>query len=200
MKEELSLRPGPITISRVMKFKESLQIYLGKLLEHMEVQDSIKAQEIIHTQLVELQHYVEMEELVNLAMKVERQQKQKNSVRSSSNSSNNWTSNWSKFVENKKGLNLGSKEKVEEVDKGKGRVHQYKKISGVNLNVKEESLEQRENIFHPKCLVSGKLCSMIIDGASCTNIANAYMVEKLELKCEKHPNPMQAGHLLLGRP
>ncbi|KAF7807378.1 uncharacterized protein G2W53_039539 [Senna tora] len=51
MKEELSLPPGPITRSRAKKFKESLQIYVGKLLEHMEDQDSIKAQEIIHTQL-----------------------------------------------------------------------------------------------------------------------------------------------------
>ncbi|KAF7835029.1 uncharacterized protein G2W53_009888 [Senna tora] len=107
----------------------------------------------------------------------------------------------------------------------------------LNLNVKEKSLEQRENIFHTKCLVSGKVCSMIIDGGSCTNVASAYMVDKLELRCEKHPNPyrlqwlndsgevkvtkqvvvpfsigkyvdevrcdvvpMQAGHLLLGRP
>ncbi|KAF7824253.1 uncharacterized protein G2W53_022397 [Senna tora] len=30
MKEELSLSPGPITRSRVKKFKESLQIYVGK--------------------------------------------------------------------------------------------------------------------------------------------------------------------------
>ncbi|KAF7800964.1 putative retroelement integrase [Senna tora] len=51
MKEELSLPPGPITRSRAKKFKESLQIYVGRLLEHMEDQDSIMAQEIIHTQL-----------------------------------------------------------------------------------------------------------------------------------------------------
>lgn len=271
--------------------------------------------------VVELQHYVEMEELVNLAMKVERQLKQKNSARSSSNSSNNWRSKWSKFDDNKKGLSLGSKDKAEEVDKGKGRSTSIQRgnsessskpskhrdikcfkcqgrghyasdcpnrktmfIRGdeiisesendsdsnsshpsmptledcsdvdediefaergeslvtrraLNLNVKEESLEQRENIFHTKCLVSGKLCSMIIDGGSCTNVASTYMVEKLGLKCEKHicpyrlqwlndsgevkvtkqvvvpfsigkyidkvrcdVVPMQAGHLLLGRP
>ncbi|KAF7824021.1 beta-glucosidase 12-like [Senna tora] len=54
MKEELSLPPRPITRSRAKKFKESLQIYVGKLLEHMEDQDSIKAQEIIHTQLEDI--------------------------------------------------------------------------------------------------------------------------------------------------
>ncbi|KAF7824019.1 cyanogenic beta-glucosidase-like [Senna tora] len=51
MKEELSLPPGPITRSRSKKFKESLQIYVRKLFKDMEDQDSIKAQEIIHTQL-----------------------------------------------------------------------------------------------------------------------------------------------------
>ncbi|KAF7821062.1 uncharacterized protein G2W53_026517 [Senna tora] len=223
--------------------------------------------------VVELQNYVEMEELVNLAMKVEKQRKQINSARSSSSSSNNWRPKWSKFDEKKKGYNSGSKEKVEEVDKGKGRSTSIQQgnsepsfkqskhrdircfkcqgrghissncpnrktmlIRGdeivsesehdndsdsshpsmpsledcsdlddnvvfaergeslvtrraLNLNVKEESLEQRENIFHTKCLVSGKVCSMIIDGGSCTNVASAYMVDKLELRCEKHPNP-----------
>ncbi|KAF7810618.1 uncharacterized protein G2W53_037361 [Senna tora] len=43
MKEELSLPPRPITRSRAKKFKESLQIYGGKLLQHMEDQDFIKA-------------------------------------------------------------------------------------------------------------------------------------------------------------
>ena len=78
---------------------------------------------------------------------------------------------------------------------------------------------------------------MIIDGGSCANVASTTLVEKLGLKCEKHPKPyklqwlndsgevkvtrqvvvpfsigryvdevscdvvpMQAGHLLLGRP
>ncbi|KAF7800936.1 Transposon Ty3-G Gag-Pol polyprotein [Senna tora] len=132
---------------------------------------------------MELQNFVEMEELVNLAMKVEKQQKQRNSARSSLSSNNNWRSKWSKFDEKKKGFNSGSKEKVEEVNKGKGRSTSIQQVTrrALNLNVKEESLEQRENIFHTKCLVSGKVCSMIINEGSCTNVASAYMVDKLEL-------------------
>ncbi|KAF7831616.1 uncharacterized protein G2W53_013949 [Senna tora] len=42
MKEELSLPSGPITRSRAKKLKESLQIYVEKLLQHMEDQNSIK--------------------------------------------------------------------------------------------------------------------------------------------------------------
>ena len=35
---------------------------------------------------------------------------------------------------------------------------------------------QRENIFHTRCLIQGKVCSLIIDGGSCTNVASARLV------------------------
>ncbi|XP_072076494.1 uncharacterized protein [Arachis hypogaea] len=107
----------------------------------------------------------------------------------------------------------------------------------LNLQVKEESLEQRHNLFHTRCLVGEKVCSLIIDGGSWTNVASTLMVEKLGLTCVRHPKPytlqwlndsgeikvdkqvtiafsvgkyvdealcdvvpMQACHLLLGRP
>ncbi|XP_010456694.1 PREDICTED: uncharacterized protein LOC104738174 [Camelina sativa] len=96
---------------------------------------------------------------------------------------------------------------------------------------------QRENIFHSCCSINSKVCSLIIDGGSCTNVASKYLVDKLGLQKTKHPHPyrlkwlndeaelriseqvtipftigkysdqvvcdvvpMQAGHLLLGRP
>ena len=59
----------------------------------------------------------------------------------------------------------------------------------LNMQVKEESLEQRENIFHTRCLVNGKVCTLIIDRGSCTNMASVYMVEKLGLASIKHPKP-----------
>jgi len=39
---------------------------------------------------------------------------------------------------------------------------------------------QRENIFHTRCLIT-KLCSLIIDEGSCTNVASTRVVEKLAL-------------------
>ena len=57
------------------------------------------------------------------------------------------------------------------------------------MQVKENSQEQRENVFYTRCLVGGKVCSLIIDGGSCTNVASTTLLEKLELKCGKHPNP-----------
>jgi hypothetical protein len=105
------------------------------------------------------------------------------------------------------------------------------------VQVKEEENNQRENLFHTRCFVNNKVCSVIIDGGSCTNVASTELVEKLALTTLKHPRPyrlqwlndcgeikvtrqvmvaisigkyedevlcdvvpMQACHLLLGRP
>lgn len=40
-----------------------------------------------------------------------------------------------------------------------------------------------------------KICSMIIDGGSCTNIASTTMVEKLGLPILKHPQPYKLSWL-----
>jgi hypothetical protein len=45
------------------------------------------------------------------------------------------------------------------------------------------------NIFHTRCQVYNKICSLIIDGGSCTNIASAEFVRKLNLYTTKHHIP-----------
>ena len=107
----------------------------------------------------------------------------------------------------------------------------------LSLQVKEDEGLQWENLFHTRCHVQNKVCSVIIDGGSCTNVSSTTLVEKLGLPTSKHPQPyklqwlndsgevrenkqvlisfrigkydnevlcdvvpMQAGHLLLGRP
>ena len=54
---------------------------------------------------------------------------------------------------------------------------------------REDEEKQRENIFHTRCHVKNKICSVIIDGGSCTNVASITMVEKLGLPTIKHPRP-----------
>ena len=61
----------------------------------------------------------------------------------------------------------------------------------LNVQVKEEESNQRENLFHTRCFVNNKVCSVIIDGGSCTNVASTYLVEKLALTTLKHPQPYQ---------
>jgi hypothetical protein len=58
----------------------------------------------------------------------------------------------------------------------------------LSAQVKEDDVEQhRENIFHTRCHINNKVCSMIIDGGSCNNVASTILVEKLNLPTLKHP-------------
>ena len=50
-------------------------------------------------------------------------------------------------------------------------------------------VEQCEHIFHTRCHVKDKVCTMIIDSGSCTNVASALLVDKLNLNTIKHPKP-----------
>ena len=59
----------------------------------------------------------------------------------------------------------------------------------LSVQVKENVAMQWENIFHTRCYVQDKVCSMIIDGGCCTNVASTIMVEKLGLPTLKHPWP-----------
>ncbi|KAH9716981.1 Endonuclease [Citrus sinensis] len=243
--------------------------------------------------VVDLQHYVELEDMVHMAMKVERQLKKKGSTRTNLGSSSSWKSKWSKDEK------VVSKPKIEPIKDHKEGGNQSKgksdsqhsrnrdikcfKCLGIghiasqcpnkrvmilrddgdvetesesdddpmppledandgveypvdgklmvarralNMQVKEDAEVQRDNIFHTRCHIKDKVCSMIIDGGSCTNVASTSLVEKLKLKTLKHPRPyklqwlndfsfsigrykdevlcdvvpMHAGHILLGRP
>jgi len=42
--------------------------------------------------------------------------------------------------------------------------------------------EQREKIFHLRCTIKGKVCSLIINSGSCSNVASLSLVEKLNLQ------------------
>ena len=99
------------------------------------------------------------------------------------------------------------------------------------------SQSQRENIFHTRCKILDKTCSLIVDSGSCCNCCSTRLVSKLNLTIIPHPKPyklqwlneqgemivnqqvkvpfsigtykdevncdivpMEAGHILLGRP
>ena len=49
----------------------------------------------------------------------------------------------------------------------------------MNIHVKVDALEgQIENIFHTRCRVYNKVCSLIIDGGSFSNVASTKLVRK----------------------
>ncbi|KAD6118682.1 hypothetical protein E3N88_09953 [Mikania micrantha] len=49
--------------------------------------------------------------------------------------------------------------------------------------------QQREAIFHTRCTISQKVCTVIIDGGSCANVASQTLISKLGLEIEPHPSP-----------
>ncbi|GJZ68965.1 retrotransposon protein, putative, ty1-copia subclass [Tanacetum coccineum] len=57
-----------------------------------------------------------------------------------------------------------------------------------SIPIREEKL-QHEAIFHTRCTVTQKMCSVIIDRGSCTNVTSQTMVSKLGLLIEPHPAP-----------
>ncbi|KAH9671174.1 hypothetical protein KPL70_017259 [Citrus sinensis] len=57
----------------------------------------------------------------------------------------------------------------------------------LSVQVQEDEAAQREKFFHTRCYGQDKVCSMIIDRGSCTNVANTIMVEKLGLPTLKQP-------------
>ncbi|KAH9724609.1 Endonuclease [Citrus sinensis] len=206
--------------------------------------------------VVDLQHYVELEDMVHMAMKVERQLKKKGSTRTNLGSSSSWKSKWSKDEK------VVSKPKIEPIKDHKEGGNQSKGKSdsqhsrnrdikcfkclgtghiasqcpnkrvmilrddgdvetesesdddpmppledandcveypvdgklmvtrrALNMQVKEDAEVQRDNIFHTRCHIKDKVCNMIIDGGTCTNVASTSLVEKLNLKTLKHPRP-----------
>ncbi|XP_031387173.1 uncharacterized protein LOC116200464 [Punica granatum] len=209
-----------------------------------------------------LQHYVEIEEMVSMAMKVERQLKRGRPAKHEGGSysgSSNWKSKWGassrpvekpksnaeKSMSKSQGDNkergnstsqpqknrdikcfrcLGSghiasqcpnKRAMIMLDSGEVETEEEESDSmptqddsssdyeyaaegnalvimrALNVQIKEEERDdvQRENIFHTRCQVKDRVCSLIIDGGSCVNVASKLLVDKLGLRTLKHPRP-----------
>ena len=55
------------------------------------------------------------------------------------------------------------------------------------LNVQRNTkADQREKIFHSRCTIQGKVCSLIIDSGSCSNVASTTPIKKLGLQTLVH--------------
>ncbi|KAF7832385.1 Transposon Ty3-I Gag-Pol polyprotein [Senna tora] len=118
--------------------------------------------------IVDLNHYVELEDMVHMIIKVEKQLKRKDrEVVTDDDNDDSMPS-----------LEDNSDLGIEYAEEGECLVVRR----ALNCQIKEHELnEQQENIFHTRCLVNNKVCSLIIDGGSVTNAANTTMVEKLNL-------------------
>ncbi|XP_027368388.1 uncharacterized protein LOC113874363 [Abrus precatorius] len=290
MKRIMRKRYVPASYSRDLKFKlqklsqgsKGVEEYY-KEMEVLMIQAKIEEDEEVTMarflsglnndirDIVELQEFVEMEDLLHKAIQVEQQLKRKGVAKKSS--TNFGFSSWkdkgkgaatssaaptptktplktqeqpSKRSRDVKDGEYISESEIEEGEENEdveeevektpeGDLLMIRQLLGSQLKPLEES--QRENIFHTRCLINGKLCMVIIDGRSCTNVASARLVSKLNLVTKPHPRPyrlqwlsedgevqvrkqveldisieryndkvlcdvvpMEASHLLLGRP
>ena len=291
-------------LQRLIQGSKSVEEYfkemeIAKIRANVEEDNEATMARFLHglnhdiSDIVELHHYVEMDDLVHQAVKVEQQLKRKGQVRRNSSSSN--SSSWKDKIEKEgasssipkesmadpKGIQTNPSQSTStnksvkcfkcqgqghiasqcptkrtmmieenehvEVENHDGYVEEEAEEipSGdffmirrfLGNQAKEEESNQRETLFHTRCLVQGKVCSLIIDGGSCTNVASTRLVSKLELETKPHPRPyklqwlnehvemlcdkqvevcfkigkyedavlcdvvpMEASHLLLGRP
>jgi len=79
-------------------------------------------------------------------------------------------------------------EVIEEYDKGKMLV-----LTNALSSQRSKKEEQRENIFHSRCIVHRKVCLLIIEGGSCANVVSLGIIEKLNLHTSTHPIPYSKG-------
>jgi hypothetical protein len=77
-------------------------------------------------------------------------------------------------------------EQEEDFEPVKGDLLVVQRVLNARIDVSDE---QRENIFHTQCQIRDKVCGMIIDNGSCTNVASITLVEKLDLTTLPHPRP-----------
>ncbi|XP_021736278.1 uncharacterized protein LOC110702844 [Chenopodium quinoa] len=58
-----------------------------------------------------------------------------------------------------------------------------------------QDLQQRENLFNTCCKVKDRICSMIIDSGSCTDVVASELVNKLKLPTREHTKPYKLNWL-----
>ena len=82
-------------------------------------------------------------------------------------------------------------EEGEHVSEVEAKSHGQSFVLRRALHSKPVPLEnnQREKIFLTRCKVNERLCDMIIDSGSCTNVVSTTLIDKLNYPTTKHPQP-----------
>ncbi|KAF1854436.1 hypothetical protein Lal_00044308, partial [Lupinus albus] len=74
-------------------------------------------------------------------------------------------------------------------DPGGGCYQVVSELALLENQIMEDEDSQRNNIFHSRCLVYGKVCLLMIDSGSHANIVSSRVVKKLNLITIPHPSP-----------
>uniref|UniRef100_A0A2N9G226 Reverse transcriptase/retrotransposon-derived protein RNase H-like domain-containing protein n=1 Tax=Fagus sylvatica TaxID=28930 RepID=A0A2N9G226_FAGSY len=150
--------------------------------------------------VIELQHYMEIEDMMHMAMKVERQLKRKGTARRVMIMRDN-----GEVMTESEDDSDGMLELVDASDDD-GVVYPVTSESlvarrALNTHIKADDAEQqRENIFHTRCHVNNKWLNDCGEVRVDRQVLVTFSIGKYldEVLCDVVP--MHAGHILLGRP
>ncbi|RDY13239.1 hypothetical protein CR513_01870, partial [Mucuna pruriens] len=132
------------------------------------------------TDVVELQHYMEIEDFLHKAIQVERQKKAMSML------DNGEIETESSSDDEMPPLEDCSDVEFTEPVNGDILVTRH----ALSIEPKEDGdMKQHEHNFHTRCHINDEVCSMIIDSGSCTNVASTIIVEKINLQTAKHTRP-----------
>ncbi|KAL1189530.1 hypothetical protein V5N11_001511 [Cardamine amara subsp. amara] len=90
---------------------------------------------------------------------------------------------------NKDDKSIRSEHLPDPISKIEARPRRELIISRRALGIQSKTEERSENLFYMQYHVNGKLCSLVVDGGSCINIASETMVQNLGLEVNDHPKP-----------
>uniref|UniRef100_A0A2N9H6G3 Reverse transcriptase RNase H-like domain-containing protein n=1 Tax=Fagus sylvatica TaxID=28930 RepID=A0A2N9H6G3_FAGSY len=150
--------------------------------------------------VIELQHYVEIEDMVHMAMKVERQLKRKGTARRVMIMRDNgevMTESEDDSDEMPELVDASDDDGVVYPVTGESLVARR----ALNTHIKVDDAEQqRENIFHTRCHVNNKWLNDCGEVRVDRQVLVTFSIGKYldEVLCDVVP--MHAGHILLGRP
>ncbi|RDX96692.1 hypothetical protein CR513_20615, partial [Mucuna pruriens] len=145
--------------------------------------------------VVELQNYGTLGELMDQAMKVEIQLRKRSLSRRSIVGFNSWRGRdrEKKKVRSERSPKKGSRKKSVVTPspcaprtsnikcfKCLGKIHIASQCSNRRTMIVRDDGE-RENIFHSRCQVLGNWCSIIIDGESCVNVASERLHKSIHM-------------------
>jgi hypothetical protein len=86
---------------------------------------------------------------------------------------------------------------VEDEDTGSGKSLTVHKVL-LKPEKEVENTAQRCRLFRTTCKTKGWKCKVIVDSGSTDNLVSTEMVEKLELKTNRHPSPYKVSWLQKG--
>ncbi|XP_074303710.1 uncharacterized protein LOC141638206 [Silene latifolia] len=81
------------------------------------------------------------------------------------------------------------REEVHEVEPYSDEDKEVLVLRSLHTEAAQIEHEQREQLFHSRCKVNSRICTLIIDSGSCTNVIAKDVVAKLKLPTKNHPKP-----------